>query len=141
MSKTKRGKTRQPNPVKPAPQKQLGQDATTMRVVDEPVLGRFYAVDYRWWNENDDCGMIALYSGRREPGKEYYLDFKAANPPLLQGSAHSQRPENMDIWLKVIYQDMIGWIDMEHVQMIFELDPDDNGDMVEKQVYPYASDD
>jgi len=43
-----------------------------MRVVDEPVLGRFYAVDYRWWNENDDCGMIALYSGRREPGKEYY---------------------------------------------------------------------
>jgi len=71
----------------------------------------------------------------------YFLDFKAAYTPLLQGSAHSQRPENMDIWLKVIYQDMIGWIDMEHVQMIFELDPDDNGDMVEKQVYPYASDD
>lgn len=45
------------------------------------------------------------------------------------------------LWLKVIYQDMIGWIDMEHVRMIFELDLDENGDMVEKQVYPYASDD
>lgn len=91
--------------------------------------------------------MFSTYTGQKKSvgvfpdGGElcYFLEFKAANPPLLH--APSKSPENIDLWLKVIYQDIIGWIDMEHVRMIFELDVDQNGDMVEKQVYPYASDD
>lgn len=44
-------------------------------------------------------------------------------------------------WIKVLCQEMVGWLLLDHLEKVFELDPDHNGDMVEKLVYPYPSDD
>lgn len=79
----------------------------------------------------------------------YFVEFQPGDGEVVTHfSKHTKvnelllwKDHKVNLWLKVIYQDMIGWIDVEHVQMIFELDPDDNGDMIEKQVYPYPSDD
>lgn len=44
-------------------------------------------------------------------------------------------------WIKVLYQESIGWITLEHVEKIYEINFDQNGDTVEVLAYPYPSDD
>lgn len=77
MGRTKRGKTRQPNPLKPAPPKQLGQVATTMRVVATPVLGHFYSID-----TVDDVIAIYLFSGKKERRVDQFY-WEAPEPVVL----------------------------------------------------------
>lgn len=43
-------------------------------------------------------------------------------------------------WIQVLCQDMTGWIQLEHIKQIYEIDQDQNGETEQKLVYPYPDD-
>jgi hypothetical protein len=108
MSKTRRKtKTRE-----------LGRKVTTMKVVTNPVHGRFYAIDYDWY---DDEGIytISLYSGKRELIENEDDSIWLGEPDVLDeltpGSmiyylGEEQLPNFHGIFYKVGYKDFFGFI-------------------------------
>jgi hypothetical protein len=44
-------------------------------------------------------------------------------------------------WIKVLFKEAIGWITLEDIKRIYEIDSDENGNMVETLAYPYPPDD
>lgn len=44
-------------------------------------------------------------------------------------------------WIKILYKETIGWITLEHVEKIYEIDFDQNGNTIETLAYPYPSED
>jgi hypothetical protein len=40
-------------------------------------------------------------------------------------------------YIKIIYEDFVGWMLLEHIEKIMELDMLPNGDIVYKRAYPY----
>lgn len=63
--------------------KQLGREATTMKVVAKPVPGRFYAIDTPWYDEQG-MSCINLYSGKRQPPTSDDEDGWSRQPIVLE---------------------------------------------------------
>lgn len=97
--------------------KQLGREATTMKVVASPVPGRFYAIDTPWYPDEGLC-FINLYSGKRKPfvnGIHYWPGEPIVLEEIVPGSmiyyvGEEEVKELVGTYHKVGFKDFFGFL-------------------------------
>lgn len=114
MSKTKRGKTRLPNRLKPLKKEKLGRAAAMMKVVEEPTPGLFYSIAHKLYD-----GDVDLLSEKVcRDGRVVIAEIPSGSMVWFLGG--NQPPELLGKFYKVGYGEYFGYVSKYSV-MFFDL--------------------